>query len=308
MHNGKQEGFMLYTRGLLSSAAGVVEQSASGKAIGVDELQKVMNSSASDEQKTSFFIQYLLSQREWLLDFAKTLLIAVIVFVIGRKLVKLALKVTKKTMERKAVEISVQKFVMSLATFAYNILLLMVIAGIIGIGTSSIVAVLGSAGLAVGLALQGSLSNLAGGVLILLLKPFRVGDYIITAGAEGTVMSIDIFYTRIATTDNKVVVIPNGTISNSNVTNTTKQDERMLVLEFTVSLDANIEEVKTEIMKLIEGNERILHEMNRCVVDDKLTPVNIKMQAKAWTKSEDYWDVKYLLLEQISIVLQGFRG
>lgn len=298
---------MLYTRGLLSSAAGVVEQSASGKAIGVDELQKVMNSSASDEQKTSFFIQYLLSQREWLLDFAKTLLIAVIVFVIGRKLVKLALKVTKKTMERKAVEISVQKFVMSLATFAYNILLLMVIAGIIGIGTSSIVAVLGSAGLAVGLALQGSLSNLAGGVLILLLKPFRVGDYIITAGAEGTVMSIDIFYTRIATTDNKVVVIPNGTISNSNVTNTTKQDERMLVLEFTVSLDANIEEVKTEIMKLIEGNERILHEMNRCVVD-KLTPVNIKMQAKAWTKSEDYWDVKYLLLEQISIVLQGFRG
>lgn len=87
-------------------------------------------------------------------------------------------------MERKAVEISVQKFVMSLATFAYNILLLMVIAGIIGIGTSSIVAVLGSAGLAVGLALQGSLSNLAGGVLILLLKPFRVGDYIITAGAE----------------------------------------------------------------------------------------------------------------------------
>ena len=165
---------MLYTRGLLSSAAGVVEQSASGKAIGVDELQKVMNSSASDKQKTSFFIQYLLSQREWLLDFAKTLLIAVIVFIIGRKLVKLALKVTKKTMERKAVEISVQKFVMSLATFAYNILLLMVIAGIIGIGTSSIVAVLGSAGLAVGLALQGSLSNLAGGVLILLLKPFRV--------------------------------------------------------------------------------------------------------------------------------------
>lgn len=93
-------------------------------------------------------------------------------------------------------------------------------------------------------------------MLILLLKPFRVGDYIITAGAEGTVMSIDIFYTRIATTDNKVVVIPNGTISNSNVTNTTKQDERMLVLEFTVPLDANIEEVKTEIMKLIESNEK----------------------------------------------------
>ncbi|MFR2012385.1 MAG: mechanosensitive ion channel family protein [Christensenellales bacterium] len=298
---------MLYTKGLLSAAAGITEQSASGKAIGVDELQKVMNSSASDEQKTSFFIQYLLSQREWLLDFAKTLLIAVIIFVIGRKIVKFALKITKKTMERKDVEISVQKFVMSLATFAYNIFLIIIIASVLGIGASSIVAIIGSAGLAVGLALQGSLSNLAGGVLILLLKPFKVGDYIISAGAEGTVQSIDIFYTRIATTDNKVVVIPNGTISNSNVTNTTKQDERMLVFEFTVGLNTDIAEVREKIMKLFEADDRILHDMNKCVVVDKLTPVNIKMQAKAWTKSEDYWDVKYLLLEQISIVLQGFR-
>ena len=298
---------MLYTKGLLSAAAGITEQSASGKAIGVDELQKVMNSSASDEQKTSFFIQYLLSQREWLLDFAKTLLIAVIVFVIGRKIVKFALKITKKTMERKDVEISVQKFVMSLATFAYNIFLIIIIASVLGIGASSIVAIIGSAGLAVGLALQGSLSNLAGGVLILLLKPFKVGDYIISAGAEGTVQSIDIFYTRIATTDNKVVVIPNGTISNSNVTNTTKQDERMLVLDFTFGLNTDIAEVREKIMKLFEADDRILHDMNKCVVVDKLTPVNIKMQAKAWTKSEDYWDVKYLLLEQISIVLQGFR-
>ena len=298
---------MLYTKGLLSAAAGITEQSASGKAIGVDELHKVMNSSASDEQKTSFFIQYLLSQREWLLDFAKTLLIAVIVFVIGRKIVKFALKITKKTMERKDVEISVQKFVMSLATFAYNIFLIIIIASVLGIGASSIVAIIGSAGLAVGLALQGSLSNLAGGVLILLLKPFKVGDYIISAGAEGTVQSIDIFYTRIATTDNKVVVIPNGTISNSNVTNTTKQDERMLVLDFTVGLNTDIAEVREKIMKLFEADDRILHDMNKCVVVDKLTPVNIKMQAKAWTKSEDYWDVKYLLLEQISSVLQGFR-
>lgn len=298
----------MYTKVLLSSAADIAVQSASGKAIGVDELQKVMNSSASDEQKTSFFIKYLLSQREWLLDFAKTLLIAIIVFCIGRRIVKLALKITKNTMVRREVEISVQKFIMSLATFAYNICLLIIIAGILGIGASSIVAMIGSAGLAIGLALQGSLSNLAGGVLILLLKPFKVGDYIIAAGAEGTVQSIDIFYTRIATTDNKVIVIPNGTISNSNVTNTTKQDERMLVLDFTVATNTDIDKVRKEIMQLIESDDRILHDKNMCVVVSGLTPVNIKMQAKAWTKSEDYWDVKYLLLEQISIVLQGFRG
>lgn len=299
---------MLYTKVLLSSAANVVNEAVSGKAIGVDELQKVMNSSASDEQKTSFFIQYLLSQREWLLDFAKTLLIAIIVFVIGRKIVKLALRITKNTMVRREIEISVQKFIMSLATFAYNIFLLIIIAGILGIGASSIVAVIGSAGLAVGLALQGSLSNLAGGVLILLLKPFKVGDYIIAAGAEGTVESIDIFYTRIATTDNKVIVIPNGTISNSNVTNTTKQNERMLVLDFTVGLNTDIEKVRKEILQLIESDDRILHDMKISVVVCSLTPVNIKMQAKAWTKSEDYWDVKFILLEKISIVLQGFRG
>lgn len=298
---------MFYTKGLLSASVAVSEQTATGKAISVEELQKIMNSSASDEQKTSFFIKYLLSQREWLLDFAKTLLVAIIIFAIGRKIVKLALKITKRTMERKDVEISVQKFVMSLATFAYNIFLLIIIAGILGIGASSIVAIIGSAGLAIGLALQGSLSNLAGGVLILLLKPFKVGDYIIAAGAEGTVQSIDIFYTRIATTDNKVVVIPNGTISNSNVTNTTKQDERMLVLDFTVDFGTDIDEVRKKIIQLIEADDRILQDMDKCVVVDKLTPINIKMQAKAWTKCDNYWDVKYLLLEQISIVLQGFR-
>ena len=298
---------MLYTKGLLTAAGNIVEQAASGNAISVDELQKVMNSSASDEQKTNFFIQYLLSQREWLLDFAKTLVFAIIVFLIGRKIVKVALKITKKTMIRKDVEISVQKFIMSLANFAYNALLIVVIAGILGIGASSIVAVIGSAGLAIGLALQGSLSNLAGGVLILLLKPFKVGDYIIAAGAEGNVQSIDIFYTRIATTDNKVIVIPNGTISNSNVTNTTKQDERMLVLDFTIGVNTDIEKVREQIMLLMENDERVLHDMKMSVVVDRLTPVNIKMQAKAWTKSEDYWDVKYLLLEQISNVLQGFR-
>ena len=121
--------------------------------------------------------------------------------------------------------------------------------------TSSIVAMVGSAGLAVGLALQGSLSNLAGGVLILLLKPFKVGDYIITVGEEGTVESIDIFYTRIHTTDNKVIVIPNGTISNSNVTNTSNQEDRMLVLDFMVHYGAETAKVRKIVLEPYETQE-----------------------------------------------------
>ena len=273
-----------------------------------DTTQEVTDATQEAVKQVNQLTQYVQDSIPGLITFGLKVLAALVAFFIGRLVIRWIRKIVRRSFERSGADKGVEQFVDSLLKYGLYALLVFSLISSLGFDTTSVAAVLASGGVAIGLALQGSLSNLAGGVLILLLKPFRVGDYIITAGAEGTVMSIDIFYTRIATTDNKVVVIPNGTISNSNVTNTTKQDERMLVLEFTVSLDANIEEVKTEIMKLIESNERILHEMNRCVVVAKLTPVNIKMQAKAWTKSEDYWDVKYLLLEQISIVLQGFRG
>lgn len=281
-----------------------VNDVVSSAGIGVEEIQKGMDSAKTTEEKTSFLIEYLLGQRAALLDFAKTVLFAIIVFAIGRRIVKLLLKITNKWMERRDVEISVQKFIMSVAGVIYNLLLIFVVAGILGVGTSSIVAMVGSAGLAVGLALQGSLSNFAGGVLILILKPFKVGDYISAAGAEGTVQSIDIFYTRIYTTDNKVVVIPNGTISNTNVTNTSKQDERMLILDFMVSYDTDIEKVRELIIGLLDEDELICHDKSKSVVVDKLNPMRVKMLAKAWVKTDDYWDVRYRLLEEIKVTLQ----
>ncbi|MCI5501212.1 MAG: mechanosensitive ion channel, partial [Lachnospiraceae bacterium] len=164
-----------------------VNDVVSNAGIGVEEIQKGLDSAKTTEEKTSFLIEYLLGQRAAMMDFAKTVILSIIVFAIGRKIVKLLLKITNKWMVRKEVEISVQKFIMSVAGVIYNLLLIFVVAGILGVGTSSIVAMVGSAGLAIGLALQGSLSNFAGGVLILLLKPFKVGDYISAAGAEGTV-------------------------------------------------------------------------------------------------------------------------
>lgn len=271
----------------------------------VKELTKVMgDDSVSNEKKTSFLLQYLLDQREPLLRFGQTLLIALIVFVIGRKMVKLLLRFTDRWMERRNVEVSVHKFVMSLAGVIYNVLLIFVVAGILGVGTSSIVAMVGSAGLAIGLALQGSLANLAGGVLILLLKPFQVGDYIITPQSEGTVQSIDIFYTRLTTTDNRVIVIPNGTISNSDITNTTKQDRRLLVLEFSVSYDADVALIRDILLKEMKHRSDILVKEPMRVVVTRLSPVKLRMNAKCWVETSKYWDVYYDMLERIKTLLQ----
>ncbi len=271
----------------------------------VKELTKVMgDDSVSNEKKTSFLLQYLLDQREPLLRFGQTLLIALIVFVIGRKMVKLLLRFTDRWMERRNVEVSVRKFVMSLAGVIYNVLLIFVVAGILGVGTSSIVAMVGSAGLAIGLALQGSLANLAGGGLILLLKPFPVGDYIITPQSEGTVQSIDIFYTRLTTTDNRVIVIPNGTISNSDITNTTKQDRRLLVLEFSVSYDADVALIRDILLKEMKHRSDILVKEPMRVVVTRLSPVKLRMNAKCWVETSKYWDVYYDMLERIKTLLQ----
>ncbi|MFG6394798.1 MAG: mechanosensitive ion channel [Lachnospiraceae bacterium] len=277
--------------------------SMAGSEINLEDVGKVINSEVSNEEKTNFIIQYILAQREPLLNYLKTLIFAVAVFLIGRRIVKALLKMTSKAMERKEVELSVQKFGMSFASFAYNILLVFIIAGILGVGTSSIVAMLGSAGLAIGLALQDSMSNLAGGVLILLLKPFKVGDYIITSGEEGTVTSIDIFYTRIHTTDNKVVVIPNGTISGSNVTNTSNQHERMLVLDFMVSYSAKTSDVRSLVLGILKTEEHICQDKDMSVVICSLNPLRVKMQAKAWVTNSEYWITKFALLERIKDTL-----
>lgn len=277
--------------------------SMAGSEIELEDVGKVINSGVSSEEKTNFIIQYILAQREPLLNFFKTLCFALIVFLIGRRIVKALLGMTSRAMERKEVEVSIQKFGMSFAGFAYNIILVFIVAGILGVGTSSIVAMLGSAGLAIGLALQDSMSNLAGGVLILLLKPFKVGDYIITSGEEGTVTSIDIFYTRIHTTDNKVIVIPNGTISSSNVTNTSNQQERMLVLDFMVHYSASTSDVRELVLEILQKEEHICQDKDMSVVICALNPLRVKMQAKAWVKNSEYWGTKFALLEKIKDTL-----
>lgn len=276
---------------------------ASSDVVTVEDLSEKLNSNtATDAEKTSFLIEYLLSQRSAVMDFLKTLLFALLVYLIGRKVVRVCLKITGRWMRKREIDPGVQNFVMSFAKVAYHLILIFIVAAILGIG-ATVVAVVGSAGLAVGLALQGSLANLAGGVLILMTKPFKVGDYIIADGAEGTVESIDIFYTRVSTSDNKVVVIPNGTITSANITNTTNAEKRMMVIDFKVSYDTDVEGLRRSLLSMMEHEELLLQDEPMSVVIDALTPVKMKMLVKAWAKTEEYWDAKHHLLEQMKKTL-----
>ncbi len=269
----------------------------------IEDLADELSSSASSQEKTNFLIDYLMAQRGVVLDFLKTLLVALIVYLIGRHIVKFCLKLTRKWMEKHEVEISVRNFIMSFAKVVYHLLLIFVVAWILGIG-ATIVAVVGSAGLAIGLALQGSLSNLAGGVLILLLKPFKAGDYIVTAGVEGTVQSIDIFYTKIITLDNKVVMVPNGTVTAQNITNTTNEEKRKVLIDFMVSYDTDTDRVRELLFTVMREEPLLCQEEPMEVVISRLAPVHVQMQLRCWAETQDYSAAVAGMNEKIKKTLQ----
>lgn len=269
----------------------------------VEDVAEALQSTATGEEKTNFLIEYLLAQRSGILDFLKTILFALFIYFIGKKLVKFFLKLTDKWLTKRGTETGVQHFIMSFASILYHLILIFIVAWILGIG-ATIVAIVSSAGLAIGLALQGSLSNLAGGVLILILKPFKVGEYISVSGVEGTVESIDIFYTHVVTTENKTIVIPNGVITNETITNVTSVTKRMLIIDFSIPYEMKTEAVRKILLEEMQAEERIFQKEEKAVVINKLTPVNVQMQCKAWVATKDYWAVRYNLLEKIKLLLE----
>ena len=193
-------------------------------------------------EEVSKLTQYINDKIPDVIDFALSVVLALVVFIIGAKLIGWVRKLVKRSLERSSVDKGVEQFVDSMLKFGLYALLIFSIGKNFGLDTTSVAAVLASGGVAIGLALQGSLSNFAGGVLILLLKPFVVGDYIIedTNKCEGTVKEIQIFYTKLVTMDNKTVVIPNGTLANNSLTNVTAQDKRKLDLKVDISYDADL--------------------------------------------------------------------
>ena len=232
-------------------------------------------------------------------DLGVQLIIALLILVIGFKLVKILEKSLKKEHKLSKIDASVKTFVISITTISLKVLLFIIAASIVGIPTTSFITILGSAGVAIGLALQGGLSNLAGGLMILIYKPFKVGDYIESNGKEGNVTSITMFYTSLTTLDNKVVQIPNGTLSNNTIVNYSAYPERRLDLQFNVSYDTKIDKVKKVINEVIDKSEYALKDRNNIIRLCKHSDSSLTYAVYVWIKKEDYWNAYFELNENI---------
>ena len=256
-------------------------------------------------EQVNGFVQYFQDHIPNLIGFGLKVLIALVVFFVGRLLIKWVRKIVKRSMERSNADKGVTQFLDSMLKFGLYGLLIFSIATKLGVDTTSVAALVASGGVAIGLALQGSLSNFAGGVLILLLKPFEVGDYIIEAtnGHEGVVKEIQIFYTKLCTIDNKNIVIPNGMLTNNSLVNATARDERQLDLKLSISYESDLKKAKSVIEELIRNDKAILLEKDLKVFVDELGNSSVVLGARAWVKNEDYWDTRWRLLEQIKLAM-----
>lgn len=228
-------------------------------------------------------------------EFCKLVIFSLVLWIVGKKLIKGALRLAERGMERAKLEVSVAQFLVSVFKVLLYVVLLVSIAGTVGIQTTSLITVLGSVGLTVGLALQGSLSNFAGGVLILILKPFRVGDYIVANGQEGSVVAIDIFYTNLLTIDNRSVVLPNGALANGTIINVTKEPVRRVDLVAPVAYTSDIRRVKKILFELASNLELSFEDEEHPiqVFVDEFANSAIKVGFRFWVKTEDYWTAKW---------------
>ena len=238
-----------------------------------------------------------------LIAFGIRILMALLIFIICHKVINWIRKITRASMERANSDTGARQFVDSLLKYGLHILLFLAIINSLGVESASIAATVASAGVAVGLALQGSLSNLAGGMLILFLKPFVVGDYIIedSHGNEGTVKEIQIFYTKLATIDNKTIIVPNGTLANTSLTNVTDKDYRQLDLKVDIAYGADLQKAKGLLEEMLLAEESVLQDQEIRIFVDHLGESSVVLGARAWVKNEEYWPARWRLLEKIKL-------
>lgn len=270
-----------------------------------DTTQEVTEATQEAVDKVNHLTQYLQDSIPSLISFALQVVMALIVFFIGRLVIKWIRKIVRRSFERSGADKGVEQFVDSLLKYGLYALLIFTLISGLGFDTTSVAALVASSGVAIGLALQGSLSNFAGGVLILLLKPFAVGDYIIedTNGKEGTVKEIQIFYTKLTTIDNKTIVIPNGMLTNNSITNASAKDERRLDLRVGISYDADIKKAKSVIETVLEKDADIIKNEEILVFVDDLADSAVVLGIRAWVKNEVYWNTRWRMLEEIKIAL-----
>ncbi len=259
-----------------------------------------------EERMQPDLIKEFMSQLpEKALNFGVRILLAVVFFLIGVNLIKLVRKIIKKSMKRANAELGVIQFVDSFVRATLYVLLVTLLASSFGLDAASVVAVLGSAGVAIGLAVQGSLSNLAGGVLILALKPFKVGDYIKEgySDKEGTVTEIQIFYTKLLTPDNQTVILPNGNLANNSLVNVTTQEARRMDISVGISYNADLKKAKEVLLQVLAGDEAVLKDRDYLVFVDSLADSCVKLGVRCWFRQEDFWQGKWRITENCKLKL-----
>lgn len=229
----------------------------------------------------------------------KTIALAIAVLVVGLIVIKWTVKRLKNLVQKSKLDNSLKPFIMSLTDAVLKVFLVVSVIGILGVQTSSFVAILASAGLAIGLAFQGSLSNFAGGILLLSTKPFSVGNYIDANGHSGTVEAIKILYTEIVTPDNKVIFIPNGSLANSSIVNYSLNETRRVDFKFGVSYDANNSEVICALEDVVRGQSLVLKDPEPFIRMSEHGDSAVMYTVRLWVNTKDYWDVYFNVIEEV---------
>lgn len=238
---------------------------------------------------------------EMAMSYGPRLILAIVVLIVGLWIVNRVVALMGKGMEKSNTEPTLARFLCNLVSVGLKALVLISVAGMIGIQTTSFIAILGAAGLAVGLALQGSLANFAGGVLVLLFKPYKVGDYVEAQGIGGTVKEIQIFNTIISTPDNKRIIVPNGAISNGIITNYSAEPTRRVDFVFGIGYGDDIARAKEVIKGLVEKDERIFDDPAFQIVVSNLGDSSVDITVRVWANASDYWGIKFDLTEQVKV-------
>ena len=241
--------------------------------------------------------QYADQAIEMAIAYGPSLVLAVVTLLVGLWVINAFVRGLNATFEKGGMEKSLKSFLSSLIRNGLKVLLVISVASMIGIETTSFIAVLGAAGLAVGLALQGSLANFAGGVLILIFRPYKVGDFISAAGVSGTVKRIEIFSTIMTTPDNKTIIAPNGSVSNSAITNFSTEPTRRVDVVFGIGYDDDMKKAKDLLAGLIEADERILKDPAPAIMVSNLGDSAVDITTRSWVNAADYWAVNFDLIE-----------
>jgi len=240
-----------------------------------------------------------------LIFYGPKLVMAILIWIIGNWAIRLIIKGLHKALDKGDYDVSLKKFLENLTGWILKIVLIIVVLGTVGIETTSFAAILAAAGLAIGLALQGSLANFAGGVLIMLFKPIKVGDFIEAQGEAGTVKLIEIFTTKLTSPDNKEIIIPNGKLSNDNIVNYSALDMRRVDMVFGVGYDSDIKQTKDILMAQLTDHPLILKDPAPLVRLNELADSSLNFHVRPWVKTPDYWGVYYDVMESTKNALDA---